>query len=279
MSIAKVIKSLKRNYSITYLKFSPIKEELESTMDKKLLQNTKNRERNQILFLPGLKMKIDEIAELKNKTFNVSFAPLGFLPHEIGKCYELTILVLRSINLRECPSEIGLLTNLEILDLSENNLSCLPNEFGLLTKLKHLDLRFNKLTTLNPEIGELTRLKKLLVRCNKLEFLPSQLHKCKSLTLLDLFNNPMKTIPNNFIASTDNILKNKHDIEELFKYLKAIGKGKPIKSSRVKLMFVGDENVGKTSLQKSLMCLKEGLFAEILDLKNKVNQSNIATDG
>lgn len=264
---------------MSYLKFSSINEELESVLDKKLLSTSKIKERNQTLFYPDFKMQIENIAESKNKILNVSFAPLGSIPHEIGKCFDLTVLVLRGINLVDCPAEIGLLTNLIMLDLSENNLSVLPNEIGLLVNLKILDVRFNKLTTLNPEIGELKLLRKLLARYNKLEFLPSQLHKCINLKKIDLFSNPMKTIPKNYLPANDCILEKKEEIEELFKYLKAIGKGKPIKSSRVKLMFVGDENVGKTSLQRALMSLKEGLWADLLDLTNKVEQSTVATDG
>eukprot|EP01125_Pyxidicula_operculata_P013090 TRINITY_DN4334_c0_g1_i1.p1 TRINITY_DN4334_c0_g1~~TRINITY_DN4334_c0_g1_i1.p1 ORF type:complete len:1370 (-),score=387.10 TRINITY_DN4334_c0_g1_i1:146-4255(-) len=160
----------------------------------------------------------------------------------------------------------GKFYNLKKLDVSHNNLFFLSPVVGRLKNLQTLDISYNKLTVLPSTLCECSLLEKLIVRNNQLDTLPNTLYLLKNMSRIDLRENPLGLILPEVLPKTK-ILTQNH-ISRLAHYLEALEKGTSSQFMRVKVMFVGDANVGKTSL---LHCFMHN--------RPYQDQFNIATDG
>lgn len=158
----------------------------------------------------------------------------------IGKLKNLRLLDLSANRLDSLPLEIFLLENLELLDVSLNKLVTIPSEIGSLKRLKTLNLSYNRIETLPFNLFLLENLEQLYLENNQLRKIPPTMASMKNLKTLALDNNPhlSNTIPIPVLKGNIEILKNYLEESNL--------KGEPC--YRTKLMFVGQENVGKTSL-------------------------------
>ncbi|MCT7956014.1 leucine-rich repeat domain-containing protein [Laspinema palackyanum] len=137
-----------------------------------------------------------EIGELSNLTeLNLSYNYLRDLPQEIGQLSNLINLDLWSNQLSALHPEIGQLSNLTELGLAGNKLTALPQEIGQLSNLTELDLAGNKLTALPPEIGQLSNLTVLYLWRNQLSVLPPEIGQLSNLTVLDLADNQLTALP------------------------------------------------------------------------------------
>eukprot|EP01133_Synstelium_polycarpum_P015754 gene15754-18720_t len=131
------------------------------------------------------------------------------------------------------------------LSLSKNNLTRFPMSVTqMCTHLVELDLSDNGIRELPSDIQNVKNLRILILRDNKLENIPLEVCHLKDLKILELQNNPLSDFPPAIIASgTKNLLSFCKSILERQK--NEIWK-------KVKLMFVGQEGVGKTSLLQAL---------------------------
>jgi Leucine-rich repeat (LRR) protein len=154
--------------------------------------NTKNIDETQAAetFAKILNEKKDSIVKL-----NLRFAPLFYLPPEIGNLTNLTHLYLPITDLTTLPKEIGNLVNLKELDLSGNYLTTVPKEIGNLRNLTKLNLSGNSLTTLPEEITNLTGLEEFDLMSNYLTTVPKEMGNLKNLTKLNLSGNSLTTLP------------------------------------------------------------------------------------
>lgn len=118
-----------------------------------------------------------------------------YLPADIGRLTNLTILNLSGNNFNNIPVELVKLTNLTVLDLSENNLSDVPPVVCELTSLADLNLSSNKLTRIPFEIGNHTGLYQLNLYSNKLTELPVSIGNLVNLHELDISYNYLTRIP------------------------------------------------------------------------------------
>eukprot|EP01097_Dermamoeba_algensis_P009639 TRINITY_DN6874_c0_g1_i1.p1 TRINITY_DN6874_c0_g1~~TRINITY_DN6874_c0_g1_i1.p1 ORF type:complete len:341 (-),score=42.42 TRINITY_DN6874_c0_g1_i1:4-1026(-) len=178
----------------------------------------------------------------EDEELEVKGAILVVPPKEICFLAFLKRLFLTCLNLSFIPKEISNLTNLELLSFSRNRLSFLPPELGKLQQLRKLDLSHNTLTHLPSTIGRLTNLTNLKLRYNKLDGLPIDLLSITSLKTIDLKENQLVIPPASSV---------KGGLKEILSYLKDL-KNSTTFCSRLKLMVVGAESVGKSSIVKSL---------------------------
>jgi Leucine-rich repeat (LRR) protein/serine/threonine protein kinase len=218
------------------------------------------------LLLANNRMKSfpDHICQLLQlEILDLSGNRLKSIPSQIGDLSALKILSLANCELSTIPSEFEKLRNLEKLVLDHNNLSRLPGGTGSMISLKTLDLGYNmfasapenlfylsSLTELNLErnevevVGEdvwrLSALKSLNLEFNRLSNLPVELCTLPELVTLKFSGNALSSIPSEFHT----------DMSTMLEYLKRL----KLQSSwkRRKLVFVGEENVGKTSLRMQL---------------------------
>ncbi len=210
------------------------------------------------------------------------------LPDEIGNLSNLKKIVLESNKLETLPSTIGNLINLESLYLRDNKLEDLPEEMSQLINLQRLYIEGNKLKSFPNQILQLSNLERLALDNNSLESIPQmQLEKLKRLSLtknklqqfssiadrnnlllLDLRDNPCidKFIELSFlkkqgtgIYTTNNIvipdeMLNAESWEVWHYLLNLINTTQPSrKLNEVKLLLVGEGDVGKTSLVERLL--------------------------
>lgn len=139
------------------------------------------------------------------------------LPDPAGR---LATKSMENRQLTEVPPALLKMTNLQSLNLSNNFFTSLPEEISLLTELRELDISNNRLLTLPPPLGFLTNLK-----------------------TLRLANNAFKTPPPEVLS--------KNNVKLILGYLRDLAKGaEPV--YRIKLMMVGQENVGKTTILRHI---------------------------
>lgn len=75
------------------------------------------------------------------KHLDLSDNELGFVPAEVGRLYNLEVLILRNDDLTELPEKICELENLKKLDISKNNIKAIP---GKITELRNLEYIYIK---------------------------------------------------------------------------------------------------------------------------------------
>ncbi len=135
------------------------------------------------------------------------------------------------------------------LDLSENQLQSLALPEGF-TQLRYLYLNDNELKHLefsNP----LSALKTLHLRNNKLDKLPEHILGSTKLEAVYMHGNPWKDIPAEFIEEGER----KSSWEKVRGYLRPLANLKAdekVANDEVKLVFLGNSTVGKSSLLKYL---------------------------
>ena len=177
---------------------------------------------------------------------------------------QLCILDLSSNSLHTLPAQICNLQNLEELYVNNNHLTSLPVSIGMLTNLQILDAASNKISTFPEQLHLCQNLRILNFKHNKLTSLPSSFLSLKKLESVCVSHNPVKGIPKEIVERGD---------RDLIHYLENMIDGST-KVYRMKLMVVGQENVGKTSL---LRCLKK--TTDKKSGKVKKDEHNVATDG
>lgn len=127
---------------------------------------------------------------------------------------------LENRQLTEFPQKLLKMSHLQSLNLSNNYLTYLPSEISNLTELRELDISNNRLLTLPPSMGFLSNLK-----------------------TLKYSNNAFKTPPPEVLS--------KGNVKLVLGYLRDLAKGaEPV--YRIKMMMVGQENVGKTTILRHI---------------------------
>jgi small GTP-binding protein len=168
------------------------------------------------------------------------------------------------------PASFGQLSNLETLSLNQNPLQSFPSQVVSLVNLIELSLNDCLLQEIDPTIGNLTMLKKFSLRNNRLRFLPQTIGHLTRLTLLDVAGNAELTSPPPGTVA--------NGTQAMVGFLRdLIVDSKP--SYRMKLMIVGQEAVGKSSLLRELVGKKkrQGPFGSA---SGKRFQKNLlSTDG
>lgn len=134
----------------------------------------------------------------------------------------------------------------QVLDISGNGLTEIPyKQLVQLPHLTELNISNNGLKEIRRDITKLTSLKSLDIGGNNLSFPPIPLIDVPSLQKLKWNPNPWKALPTSLVKS--------NNMQSLLSYLRALSEDK-VQWNRVKLMIVGQENVGKSSL---LRCLQQ----------------------
>lgn len=193
---------------------------------------------NKLTSLPSSiqNLKTLETLHISNNRF-VEFPPSIFklsslLQLSFGYCPQLSAI----------PPSVGELAQLVTLLLNDNQIQSLPREIGSLRKLETLFLQHNRLMSLPPELGMLANLKVLHVHGNSLKGLPPELGRLK-LQDLKIEDNALP-VPLRRVSErgSDAILTYLGSlVEESERLLEA------------KVMFVGEGQVGKTSLLAALI--------------------------
>ncbi|XP_028319379.1 malignant fibrous histiocytoma-amplified sequence 1 homolog [Gouania willdenowi] len=213
-----------------------------------------------------------ELSELRAaKIVWLSSLRLSSLPDSVGQLQLLESLMLDGNRLRALPPSFGLLRRLKMLNLSSNCLEEFPEVILSLPGLEELYLSRNRLTCVPESIGLLSRLVNLWLDNNCIRFLPDAIVELQQLEELVLQGNHIAVLPENFgKLSKVNIWKVKGNpliqppYDVCMRGIPSIGVYQRLQESQLavrpplKLLLIGAENSGKTSLRRSLMgCERE----------------------
>jgi Leucine-rich repeat (LRR) protein len=198
---------------------------------------------------------------------DLSFNQTTSYPELFRSLTRLESLFVNNNQLTDLPL---MLPALRRLDICFNRLKALVfPPTATLPRLKMLAAKDNQIEKISPHISFLTSLKRLLLGTNNLAYLPVEIRKLTRLVDLKVGGNPrvLAAIPKESLRSR----------EALFQFLEDSEKGSQ-SFSTVKLMFVGDGNVGKTSLLRALKRRREK-GGKVDGKRDGRKEENIATDG
>ena len=164
---------------------------------------------------------IDSFAKLTSlKNLSMSNNAFVKLPDNIYLIAGLRSLTIHTNALRELPRTIGELENLERIDVRSNQLTYLPTTLSQLKNLKYVDASENFIQSLHPSVCDWHSIEKLELKDNPLV-------------------RPPAAIARNGIGA----------IRKFFQEMVMVG---DVVSYGARLVFLGGENGGKTSLQQGL---------------------------
>ncbi|XP_063312029.1 malignant fibrous histiocytoma-amplified sequence 1 [Pelobates fuscus] len=212
----------------------------------------------------------EDIRVMKSlKVLWLSSTGLCTLPYSFCDLVSLESLMLDNNHLDSLPAGFGSLQKLRMINLSSNSFQDFPNALLQLLELEELYISRNNLSVVPEEIARLFRLVTLWLDNNKIRYLPDSIVNLSLLEELVLQGNQIAILPENFgKLSKVNIWKIKDNpliqppyevcmkgIPYIAAYQKELAHSQPAVRPRLKLVFMGLKNAGKTILRN---CLTEG---------------------
>ncbi|KAB0242524.1 GTP-binding protein [Microcystis aeruginosa EAWAG127a] len=208
---------------------------------------------------------IQQAKDERARELDLSGRNLTEIPPEIPQLTSLQYLYLRNNQISEIPEALAHLTSLQYLNLSDNQISEIPEALAQLTSLQYLHLKNNQIREIPEALAHLTSLQYLYLRNNQIREIPEALAQLTSLQVLYLNNNQISEIPealahlvnlkrlvleNNPITNVPPEIICYDNPQAIFSYLKDKAK-RPL--NELKVLLVGEGDVGKTSLLKRLL--------------------------
>ena len=203
-----------------------------------------------------------------------------------GEYPSITKLVFVNCGLKRIPDTFAKhFPNVRILSLANNRLKAIPDCVGDLVNLQSLQISHNKLETCPETIGQLSQLKKIYCAHNKLTTLPATLANLSdSLKVVDMRHNAIRSLPTavtslvgqlmQFQCSNNPLTKQVgNSKKDVVNYLEELQEG--IASNKeIKLVVVGEQTVGKTTLVKALRSTS-GTCKDVVDKTDGIEITNL----
>lgn len=188
------------------------------------------------------------------KTLYLNSNWLSSLNTEIENLNSLVILDINSNRLKHFLINLDNASNITHINLNNNALTEVPEVLLSLTNLMSVDLSFNKIVTIPSEIINLIYLFTIDLRHNNIERIPKEFVSVRFKFLKNIYldENPNVIFPPLELLQLNGPYGNL-DLVSFHAYLRGFSDTKETKISEVKLMFVGNGRVGKTSIIKRLV--------------------------
>jgi Leucine-rich repeat (LRR) protein len=132
------------------------------------------------------------------EAFNLTYAPIEFLPPSFSNLSKLRRLVIETSNIQALPDDFGRLTSLKLIILSHLKITYLPQTFGDLTHLEYLYLGLPNLKALPDKFGGLISLRHLDLTSIVLDSLPISFCNLLNINYLSLKGIRIKSLPECF---------------------------------------------------------------------------------
>ncbi|CCH92805.1 Leucine-rich-repeat protein (fragment) [Microcystis aeruginosa PCC 9432] len=194
-----------------------------------------------------------EIAQLTSlQSLDLSYNQISEIPEALAQLTSLQYLDLYNNQISEIPEALAQLTSLQYLHLSNNQIREIPEALAHLTSLQDLDLSDNQISEIPEALAHLNSLQRLYLYNNQISEIPEALAHLVNLKRLVLENNPITNVPPEIIRQGwgETILHDGNP-QAIFSYLKDKGEKRPL--NELKVLLVGEGDVGKTSLLKRLL--------------------------
>nr|XP_058942270.1 uncharacterized protein LOC131770568 [Pocillopora verrucosa] len=194
---------------------------------------------------------------------DLSYNQLTVLSPAIKQLKKLKWLNISHNKLTTIPDAIGEMVALEGLDLSYNQLTVLSPAIKQLKKLEWLNISHNKLTTISDAIGEMKQLwhgnpfTGLDLSYNQLTVLSPAIKQLKKLLWLSVYGNPFTVEGMRSVTELEDrgiIDRVYSDLRVQLAYERALKDGY-VTVYRSRILLIGQDRAGKTSLKKSLLGL------------------------
>jgi internalin A len=207
---------------------------------------------NQITHIPDSILKLTNLKEL-----NLSDNKISNIPNSIVRLAKLTHLFLFTNKISEIPQEISGLVGLIHLDIGDNRISDISEGITELINLEGLVLNLNEIQEIPDSIIQLKKLEILRLDGNQIKKLPNGIRHLSRLTWLNLDENPLPIAPEIIRKGWGKEAWNDGNpqsvLDAYFDLIEAQIKGKTRPLNEVKLLIVGQADVGKTSLMQRLI--------------------------
>jgi internalin A len=201
---------------------------------------------NQISEIPEA---LAQLTSLQN--LYLSNNQISEIPEALAHLTSLQMLYLSNNQISEIPEALAQLTSLQSLYLSNNQISEIPEALAQLTSLQSLYLNNNQISEIPEALAQLTSLQSLYLNNNQMREIPEALAHLVNLKRLVLKNNPITNVPLEIIRQGwGKTTWEDGNPQAIFSYLKYKGKKRPL--NELKVLLVGEGDVGKTSLLKRL---------------------------
>jgi internalin A len=207
---------------------------------------------NKISIIPS---SISDLINLRTLEFDQN--QINSIPASIGQLYNLRILRLNDNRISSIPNSIANLSELLEFNANSNRIVIFTSSITKLSKLKSLDLKNNFIEEIPPSIGDLSRLTDLDLGCNRIKRLPDSITQLSSLRRLVLKENQIVDIPPEILRKG----WGKEDSKDgeprvILSFIRSIAEN-PLNKLRplneLKVLLIGEGDVGKTSILKSLL--------------------------
>ncbi len=196
------------------------------------------------------------------EAFNLTYAPIEFLPPSFSNLSKLRRLVIETSNIKALPDDFGRLTSLKSISFVSLPITSLPQSFGNLTDLEYLGLGLYNLEALPENFVGLTSLRDLSISSKYISALPVGFCDMRSLTHLGLFGIKIKALPECF-GNLSNLLKLRIDGSNIASLPSSFGQLSALKELEIKgdafSQCPEESLVGLTSL-KSLIIESTSLY-------------------
>jgi len=198
------------------------------------------------------KFLLEHVKNLKGvKSVSLRSNKLQKIPDFVFQLPQLENLGLSDNDISEIPVAIENLEELQVLDISNNNVQIFPEEILELRLLKVIRATRNGIIQLPEKIHHLVNLRELYATANNISEIPKSIVKLKNLNEVWLHDNPIQNVPagiytqgNGIDAIRNYFKKNENELSTFY---------------GVKIIVVGDGEVGKTTIVKNLeaICCRE----------------------
>ncbi|MBT2788066.1 MULTISPECIES: COR domain-containing protein [unclassified Halomonas] len=165
------------------------------------------------------------------------------VPNSVLRVPDLEVLNLSTNYIEELPDFLFDLKNLKVVSLQNNRIKTIPFGIRRLRNLVRIDFNDNDIRTIEDGLGDIDSLSTIYLGRNALTSLPPSLANLNNLKVLSVVGNNLN-IPFEILNGSIDGLKN---------YLHAIDEGEKYTLCEAKLLIVGEGNVGKTELCRSVL--------------------------
>ncbi|NCS52102.1 MAG: leucine-rich repeat protein, partial [Microcystis aeruginosa G13-05] len=213
----------------------------------------------QLTSLQSLDLSYNQISEIPEalaqltslQRLYLSDNQISEIPEALAQLTSLRSLELNNNQIREIPEALAQLTSLRSLELNNNQIREIPEALAQLTSLQILELSYNQISEIPEALAQLTSLQILELSYNQISEIPEALAHLVNLKRLFLENNPITNVPPEIIRQGwGKTTWDDGNPQAIFSYLKDKGKKRPL--NELKVLLVGEGDVGKTSLLKRL---------------------------
>ncbi|CAM4872819.1 unnamed protein product [Rotaria socialis] len=186
------------------------------------------------------------------KILDVSNNRIETIPEYLFQLDQLETLILSNNFLTSLPNHIARILTLKSLIVSHNHINSIEDGFSKSRSLLTLDISYNNLATFPNELCNFEQLETLDLRYNQIDYLPLSIRHMTGLKSMNFIDESFQRVglhlSGNPIRDPPSYVWKSIYIQTLFDYVETKEKKLLNNFYHLKLILIGEKNVGKTAL-------------------------------